>query len=263
VRKDDGGRIVIERNLLRPVVRGENVRRYAIDRSANLHIIYPYQIEANSRAILLSAENLAKQFPHTWSYLNANKAALGARDRGIWAKKPDWYAYARSQNLSAFVGEKLLLPYMTTRLRTAPDETDQLFFVNITTGGYGARFEDDRHNLLYVAGLLNSRLLDSALRQLTNAFRGGYFAVNKQALERLPFRTIDFTNPADKAQHDRMVELVERMLALHKQLAAPKTAHAKTTIQRQIDATDAQIDKLVYELYGLTDDEIKIVEAAR
>jgi hypothetical protein len=48
---------------------------------------------------------------------------------------------------------------------------------------------------------------------------------------------------------------------LHKQLAAAKTAHAKTTIQRQIDATDAQIDKLVYELYGLTEDEIKIVEA--
>jgi hypothetical protein len=52
------------------------------------------------------------------------------------------------------------------------------------------------------------------------------------------------------------------MLALHKQLATAKTAHAKTNLQRQIDATDAQIDKLVYELYGLTEDEIKIVEEA-
>ena len=59
-----------------------------------------------------------------------------------------------------------------------------------------------------------------------------------------------------------MVSLVERMLDLHKQLAAAKTDHAKANIQRQIDATDAQIDKLVYELYGLTNDEIKIVEAA-
>jgi len=41
-----------------------------------------------------------------------------------------------------------------------------------------------------------------------------------------------------------MVELVERMLALHKQLPAANTGHAKTSIQRQIDATDAEIDKL-------------------
>ena len=39
--------------------------------------------------------------------------------------------------------------------------------------------------------------------------------------------------------------------------------YAKANLQRQIDATDAQIDKLVYELYGLTDDEIKIVESAQ
>ena len=39
-----------------------------------------------------------------------------------------------------------------------------------------------------------------------------------------------------------------------------KTAHDKTALQRQIDATDKQIDRLVYELYDLTDDEIKIVE---
>jgi hypothetical protein len=64
----------------------------------------------------------------------------------------------------------------------------------------------------------------------------------------------------DNTRHDRMVELVERMLALNEQFAAAKTAHEKTTIQRQIDTTDAQIDKLVYELYGLSEDEIKIVE---
>lgn len=50
------------------------------------------------------------------------------------------------------------------------------------------------------------------------------------------------------------------MLALHKQLAAAKIEHEKTALQRQIEATDRQIDALVYELYGLTEEEIKIVE---
>lgn len=57
-----------------------------------------------------------------------------------------------------------------------------------------------------------------------------------------------------------MVKLVESMLKLHEQLASAKTAHDKTLIQRQIDSTDRQIDALVYELYGLSEAEIRIVE---
>ncbi|MDF0590287.1 hypothetical protein [Candidatus Methanocrinis natronophilus] len=60
--------------------------------------------------------------------------------------------------------------------------------------------------------------------------------------------------------YDKMVSLVERMLDLHKRLAGTKIAHEKTLLQRQIEATDKQINALVYELYGLTEEEIKIVE---
>jgi hypothetical protein len=59
------------------------------------------------------------------------------------------------------------------------------------------------------------------------------------------------------------VQLVEQMLALHKQLAEARTGHDTTFIQRRIDATDRQIDRLVYELYDLTEQEIEIVEGNR
>jgi len=75
-----------------------------------------------------------------------------------------------------------------------------------------------------------------------------------------------------------MVELVERMLdpsvgselalrnskgqALHKQLPKAKTPHEQESLKRTITATDNQIDALVYELCGLTEDEIRIVEGA-
>jgi hypothetical protein len=81
-------------------------------------------------------------------------------------------------------------------------------------------------------------------------------------VQQLPIHTINFSDPADKAQHDRMVALVESMLSRHKQFGMANTGHEKTALQRQIDATDRQIDQLVYELYGMTDDEISIVEAA-
>ena len=63
-------------------------------------------------------------------------------------------------------------------------------------------------------------------------------------------------------RHDRMVALVEQMLQLHKELGAARTDHDKTFLKRHIDATDRQIDQLVYELYGLTEEEIRIVEEA-
>jgi len=81
-----------------------------------------------------------------------------------------------------------------------------------------------------------------------------------QYLEGFPIRTINFSDPADVARHDRMVKLVERMLELHKRLASARTSADREMYQHQIEATDRQIDALVYELYGLTEEEIKIVE---
>ncbi len=98
------------------------------------------------------------------------------------------------------------------------------------------------------------------LHSISNIFRAGWITCTKQYVETLPIRTINFSDPADVAHHDRVVELVQRMLDLHQQLAAARLPDDTTRLQRQIDAVDKQIDALVYELYGLTDEEIKIVE---
>ena len=93
-----------------------------------------------------------------------------------------------------------------------------------------------------------------------NVLRGGYFRFKTNYLKPFPVHTIDFSDPTDKSRHDQMVELVDHMLTLHQQLAAARTDHDRTILQRQITATDRQIDRLVYELYELTEDEIKIIE---
>lgn len=59
-----------------------------------------------------------------------------------------------------------------------------------------------------------------------------------------------------------MVKLVAQMLNMHRQLTTARTPQEQTALERQIAATDTQIDRLVYDLYGLTADEIKIVEGA-
>jgi len=57
-----------------------------------------------------------------------------------------------------------------------------------------------------------------------------------------------------------MTQYVETMLALHKRLAAARTPDERSQLEQQIAATDRLIDQLVYRLYGLTDEEIRIVE---
>jgi hypothetical protein len=78
----------------------------------------------------------------------------------------------------------------------------------------------------------------------------------------VPIRAIDFSDAADKARHDRMVALVERMLELHILQTAARTPADRELYARQIEATDREIDALVYELYGLTAEEIAVVEGA-
>jgi hypothetical protein len=90
--------------------------------------------------------------------------------------------------------------------------------------------------------------------------KGGRLRWFRQDVMKIPIRHINFSNPSDVTLHDRTLQLVEQMLDLHKHLHATKTEDNRVRYQRQIDATDREIDMLVYELYGLTDKEIRIVE---
>ncbi|GAB1401671.1 hypothetical protein MASR1M68_05820 [Elusimicrobiota bacterium] len=80
-------------------------------------------------------------------------------------------------------------------------------------------------------------------------------------VKKIPIPKIDLTNKKQKEQHDRIIELVEQMLEIQKQSHSAKTESDKQFYQKKADIIDKQIDTLVYELYGLTQEEIKIIES--
>jgi hypothetical protein len=112
----------------------------------------------------------------------------------------------------------------------------------------------------YVLGLVNSKLLDAYLKSFSSPFQHGYYAYNRQYIERLPVRTINFEDKAEKALHDLLSGLVEQMLTSSPKCASARIDRDRSYYENMCAALDRQIDTLVYELYGLTDDEIKIVE---
>jgi hypothetical protein len=117
-------------------------------------------------------------------------------------------------------------------------------------------------DLNYLLGCLNSRLLSwYFLRRSNIAQRDDFPKIVLKETRNLPIRPINFANPADKARHDKMVELVDRMLELNKQKHSGKLAPSQVErIDREIAATDTEIDNLVYGLYDITEEERKLIE---
>jgi hypothetical protein len=226
--------------IIKPYLNGRDVRRYQVQ-SPGLYLIYTYHGVS------------IEQYPAIEKHLKPFKARLQRR-----ATKQAWYELQQPQrNFAEYMDDpKLVFPDIATMPRFALD----------ADGHYGSNTTyfipgDD----LYLLGILNSRVAFFYFSRICAALEGpgeSYLRFFGQYLSGFPVRTIDFHDPADAARRDQMVALVERMLDLHKKLAAASIPDDKTLYQRQIAATDAQIDALVYELYSLTEEEIAIVEEA-
>jgi type I restriction-modification system DNA methylase subunit/predicted type IV restriction endonuclease len=251
-----------ENDHLKHLLKGSvNIRRYRLS-GLTKRLIFPYETRQGQSA-LLSATEYQERYPMTWEYLVANYERLSARGKGKLSKS-DWYGYVYRKNHTRFAQPKLLVPSIATGSCFAADLLGDFYFVGSGGGGgggYGISIKAGFHiSYLYLLGILNSQLLSYYLRLTSTPYRGGYLALNRQYIQHLPIRGIDFDDSQDVAQHNKMVALVERMLDLQEKLAAATVPTDKKLYQRQIEATDAEIDALVYELYGLTEEEIAIVE---
>jgi hypothetical protein len=227
-----------EGDIIKPFLNGRDVRRYFIDYKQN-YLIYTYHgIDIN-------------KYPAVEQHLKAFKERLTKR-----ATKQQWYELQQPQhNFSKYMDEpKIIFPDIATSPRFALDE-----------GGYyssNTTYFIPRRDL-YLLGLLNSSLGCFYFKRTCAGLEGKnetYLRFFGQYLEGFPVCTMETADKADKALHDKMVSLVNQMLSFNKRLREAKTDHEKTSLQRQIDTVDQQIDQLVYELYGLTEEEIKIVE---
>ena len=252
--KQLGREVQIEQNIVWPFLQGREIKRYWLSPSSKF-IIVPYTIQ-NGKASLVSIQDMKDKFPMVFNYFQENKKYLEDREHGRM-RGNNWYAYVYPKNLEVMSQPKILIPDIANHGQFALDDSGQYAF----TSGYGITINKDiQLSPKYILGLLNSKLLDFYLKSVSTPMQNGYFRYFTQYIEQLPIRSINFSDPTDTIRYQRMVLLVEDMLALHKQATAVHLAQDKEMIQRQIQTTDEQIDQLVYELYGLTEEEIKIVE---
>ena len=252
--KADEKEISIEKDIVKWFLKGRHIRRYE-PLATDFALICPYEITENAFR-LLSKDELTSKYPLAFEYFLRHKKFLTSRERGKFEGK-DWWAFGYPKSMILFQKPKIICPFYHITSAYAYD-TEGYFFKT----GYGILLKDTQLSDQYILGLLNSRLLFWYYQRICTVMRAGYSHYMTQYIEQLPIRTINFSDPADKSRHDRMVVLVTQMLELNKKLQDATLDHEKTLLSRQVEAADGAIDKLVYELYGLTREEIAIVEGS-
>lgn len=261
VRDRDGNKWMLEREMIKPFLSHVTMSPFVQPDAAHW-LVFPYRI-ADDKATLISAAEMSRDFPNAWAYMMSYESELRNRDSGR-ADNEKWFGYVYRKNLTLFDTPKLIVQVISQNGRYAFD-SKKLYFTGGGNGPYyGIRWaaSDDSHSIHYLQALLNSRLLDFYLRKVSSPFRGGYWSYGKRFIEQLPIHRVDFKKKADVSRHNRVVELAERMLALQEQLPNAKTDQDKAVGERQIATAARQLNHMVYELYGLTDGEIALVEAA-
>ncbi len=243
----------LESDLFHPLVKGRDSKRFNMN-FTNRIILFPYAEQDDGNMGLIPVSTIKELYPLTYTYLKENKLDLEGRERGRMKGKK-WYAYIYPKALDLMHLPKIFTPDIAAKASFSLDREGKAFF----TSGYGVLVKP-KYSREYILGLLNSKLIDWFEHKRATTFRGGYFSYESRFISDLPIVTIDSSNPDEVAIHDKIVSLVEQMIQLNKNLSNTNIPSDINIIQRQIDATDKQIDNLVYELYGLTDDEIRIVE---
>lgn len=164
----------IERAILRPVLFGAEIHRYA-RLAESRFMIYPYR----NGAVIPEAQ-MQEEFPQTWRYLSSARAALAGRT-SIEASGLKWYELVRKRDEAWLTQPKLLIRDLAPATAFAPDVSGAFFLV-----GGSAVVPQDHALLLPLLAYLNSRVVSEYLSEITPSFRGGFQKFEPQHLQRVP-----------------------------------------------------------------------------
>ncbi len=227
--------------VLKPYLRGCDVKRWQAEPSDLWLLFIPWHFPLHADPTIQGASNAAekefkKKYPAVYEHLLKFKAELAARNAAETGIRYEWYALQRwgSEYSHEFEAPKIITGRF---MKAATFAYDDKGYYNNNANSFiaGAR--------PFLAGILNSLTAWWVLRQICTDLQNGYLQAHNKNLSEIPIPA------ATPAQQTEIETLVENILALKKENPAA-----------DVSALEAEIDRLVYKLYGLTDEEVKIVE---
>ncbi|EAJ4041984.1 class I SAM-dependent DNA methyltransferase, partial [Campylobacter jejuni] len=239
--------VEIEKEILKPLLMGDSFHRYEKPIS-NSMVLFPYYRQDNTdvkKMCLYDENELKSKFPKAWEYLKECESILRARENGRLSSDDLWWRYIYPKNQTLFNKEKLLCPDICNNTHFVLDNLGEFYF---TTTIYGYVRNEEYKNLdyKYLMAVLNSSLTWWFLQKTSVVMRGGFYRIKPAYIEKFCIPKI---NSKNEKLADELINLVDEILKAKEQ---DKNANTQEL--------ENKINSLVYKLYNLTDDEIKIIK---
>lgn len=200
--------IELEKDILKPLLTGEDVKRYGYIDTPPHYVIYPYKIE-NNKQKPMEEDELKKNFPLTYQYLSKFKKELIKLRTSFKTNPKYWYALHRGRVLSNFEQEKIATPEISLGCNMTLDAKK---FLHLEVVYSLLKKEDTVEDLRYFLGILNSKVMWFFLKNSGDVLRGGFFRFKTMYIN--PF---SIPSSPDKQIEQEIIKLVDQNLALNKE----------------------------------------------
>lgn len=246
--------------VIKPFLEGKDIKRYAPLYPKKYVLFIPWHFPLHKDNTISGSSKKAevefkKQFPAVYNHLFSFKTQLENRNKTETGIRYEWYALQRCANTyyEEFEKEKIVWGNLSI---TNP------FTIDFASSFINAPACLLNTNDRYLLGVMNSKLSWYFLKVISAERQGGYLEAKPIYVSQIPIFKMSGNNSKENSIHEKITTYVSESLSIQKELSLTKTDSDKKHLEHKSELLDKQIDALVYQLYGLDEEEIKIVEGA-
>ncbi len=204
-----GRTIELEKDMINPIILGEDVKKYKFFDELNYYVLYPYIVQNSSQRVLEENE-LQSMYPLTYSYLSQFKDHLIALKKNFKTNPKYWYALHRPRKKEWFDQERIITPQITFGCNMTLDK--EKLFHNAKVYSF-LKKGSVKQDVRYFLAVLNSELMWFFLKNTGYVLRGGYFTFTTEYLK--PFHIPQLTS---KKIEDEFIQKVDLILGLNREM---------------------------------------------
>lgn len=228
-----GSDVELEIGIVKPLLKGEDVHRYDNIKTDRI-VLLPYMQDYS----LMKESYIQTNYPKAYSYLKLFEKELKDRENGRFDIDGKWFQFSRKQGLTSAETMKLVAPEISLGGNYAFDEKGQFYS---TTKIYGyIKKNDVISSYKSLMAILNSKVMWYFMRNTGYVLRGGYYTFKTNYVKPFPMPS----DAAIIAIEPVLIPLVDKVL-----LAKKNNPKADTSTEER------EIDNIVFDLYGLTEEE--------
>ncbi|GAK50962.1 putative type IIS restriction/modification enzyme [Candidatus Moduliflexus flocculans] len=230
----------LEQDLFKPFLMGKDVQRYG-NLSTDKYVFFPYKI-VNGNAEIVSEKEILEKYPKTYRYIKDHEKQFKDRENGKAYKMAHWHAYIYPKNLNKFEQPKLSSMEICANHPNVTLDVNNFYH---TTKVYSwVKKLENQESYEYLLAIANSQLLWWFLKATGDTLQGDARTFKTNYLNPFPL-----PKTVSKEKEKKIIDKVKEVLVAKQRDPAADTR-----------ALEAEIDRLVYALYGLTPEEIAMVE---